>query len=92
MATQKTHKKTQDKLNGQSKTLKQSVHSSLNDFFAELEGQPVTGLYEMVLSEIEQPLLDVVMKHAKDNQTKASEILGLNRGTLRKKLKQYDLL
>lgn len=87
-----TEKKITEKLNGQSKTLKQSVHTSLDDFFAHLDGQPITNLYEMVLSEIEEPLLDVVMRHAKDNQTKASEILGLNRGTLRKKLKQYNLL
>lgn len=87
-----TQKKTDNKINGQSKTLRQSVHSSLNDFFVHLDGQPITNLYELVLSEVEAPLLDVVMKHAKDNQTKASEILGLNRGTLRKKLKQYDLL
>ncbi|MCF7981213.1 MAG: DNA-binding transcriptional regulator Fis [Pseudomonadales bacterium] len=85
-------KKAENKINGQSKTLRQSVHSSLSDFFVHLDGQPITNLYEMVLTEIEAPLLDVVMKHAKDNQTKASEILGLNRGTLRKKLKQYDLL
>lgn len=64
----------------------------MDEFFAHLDGQPVTNLYEMVLSEVEAPLLDVVMKYAKDNQTKASEILGLNRGTLRKKLKQYNLL
>lgn len=80
------------KINGQSKTLKQSVEASMDEFFAHLDGQPVTNLYEMVLSEVEAPLLDVVMKYANDNQTRASEILGLNRGTLRKKLKQYDLL
>jgi len=85
-------KKSMERLNGQSRTLRQSVHSSLDDFFVHLDGQPITNLYEMVLSEIEEPLLNVVMKHARDNQTKASEILGLNRGTLRKKLKQYNLL
>ncbi len=46
----------------------------------------------MVLCEVEAPLLETVMNHVKGNQTKASELLGLNRGTLRKKLKQYDLL
>jgi Fis family transcriptional regulator len=46
----------------------------------------------MVMAEVEAPLLDVVMRHSRDNQSKASEILGINRGTLRKKLKQYDLL
>ena len=72
--------------------LKSCVHSTMTQFFNQLDGQPVTNLYEMVISEVEAPLLREVMKHAKDNQTKASEILGLNRGTLRKKLKQHDLL
>ena len=46
----------------------------------------------MVLTEVEAPLFEAVMRYTKDNQTRASELLGLNRGTLRKKLKQYDLL
>jgi Fis family transcriptional regulator len=45
-----------------------------------------------VLTEVETPLLEAVMKYTKNNQSKAAELLGLNRGTLRKKLKQYDLL
>ena len=49
-------------------------------------------MYNLVLSEVEAPLLECVMNYVKGNQTKASEMLGLNRGTLRKKLKQYDLL
>lgn len=73
-------------------TLKECVHSAMNKFFDHLDGQPATNLYEMVMAEVEAPLLEVVMKHSRDNQSKASEILGINRGTLRKKLKQYDLL
>jgi Fis family transcriptional regulator len=46
----------------------------------------------MVLQEIEAPLLEIVMKNTRQNQTKAAEMLGLNRGTLRKKLKRYSLL
>ena len=57
-----------------------------------LEGADVTDVYNLVLSEVEAPLLETVMNYVKGNQTKASELLGLNRGTLRKKLKQYDLL
>jgi len=57
-----------------------------------LEGAAVTDVYNLVLSEVEAPLLESVMNYVKGNQTKASELLGLNRGTLRKKLKQYDLL
>jgi len=73
-------------------TLKECVRTAIDQFFELLDGQPASDLYDMVLSEVEAPLLEVVMKHTRDNQSKASEVLGLNRGTLRKKLKQYDLL
>ena len=69
-----------------------SVEKALHNYFAHLEGADVTDVYNLVLSEVEAPLLETVMNYVKGNQTKASELLGLNRGTLRKKLKQYDLL
>ncbi|MBB3105140.1 Fis family transcriptional regulator [Azomonas macrocytogenes] len=72
--------------------LRYCVEQALRNYFAHLEGAEVTDIYNMVLSEIEAPLLETVMDYVKGNQTKASELLGLNRGTLRKKLKQYDLL
>lgn len=75
-----------------SQTLRDSVEKSLGNYFKQLDGQPVTNVYQMVLAEIEAPLLETVMHYTRDNQTKASELLGLNRGTLRKKLKQYGLL
>ena len=74
------------------KTLRDSVEDALHNYFQHLEGQDVTDVYNMVLSEVEAPLLESVMNYVKGNQTRASEVLGLNRGTLRKKLKQYDLL
>lgn len=73
-------------------TLRLCVEKTLKNYFAQLDGQNTTGLYELVLSEVEAPLFAAVMEHVKGNQSKASELLGLNRGTLRKKLKQYDLL
>ena len=73
-------------------TLRGSVEKALRNYFAHLDGQEVSDVYNLVLSEVEAPLLETVMNHVKGNQTKASELLGLNRGTLRKKLKQYDLL
>ena len=76
----------------QAQTLRDSVSVALNNYFAHLDGQQVTDVYEMVLSEVEAPLLEEVMKYTRNNQTKASILLGLNRGTLRKKLKQYGLL
>jgi len=75
-----------------SQTLRDSVEKALQNYFDQLDGQDVAGIYDMVLSEVEVPLLETVMKYTRDNQTKASIVLGLNRGTLRKKLKQYGML
>lgn len=76
----------------QAQTLRDSVSVALKNYFQHLDGQPVTDVYNMVLSEIEAPLLEEVLRHTRSNQTKAAVLLGLNRGTLRKKLKQYGLL
>jgi Fis family transcriptional regulator len=76
----------------QSQTLRDNVDKALRNYFSHLDGQAVTDVYQMVLSEVEAPLLEVVMEFTRGNQTKASVLLGLNRGTLRKKLKQYGLI
>lgn len=76
----------------QTQTLRDAVTRELNSYFANLDGQEVTDVYQMVLSEVEAPLLEEVMRYTRNNQTRASQLLGLNRGTLRKKLKQYGLL
>lgn len=73
-------------------TLRDSVERNMRNYFEHLDGQDVTDVYDMVLQEVEAPLLECVMAYVNGNQTKASVLLGLNRGTLRKKLKQYDLL
>lgn len=75
-----------------SATLRDSVEKNLENYFSQLDGAPVKDVYQMVLSEVEAPLLEQVLKYTRNNQTKASVMLGLNRGTLRKKLKQYGLL
>ncbi|WP_148864308.1 DNA-binding transcriptional regulator Fis [Marinobacter fonticola] len=78
--------------NGNTVTLRDSVEVALKNYFEQLDGAPVTDVYQLVLSEVEAPLLEQVMRYTRNNQTKASTMLGLNRGTLRKKLKQYGLL
>ena len=75
-----------------SQTIRDNVHKALKNYFSHLDGQPVTDVYQMVVSEVEAPLLETVMDYTRGNQTKASVILGLNRGTLRKKLKTYGLI
>ena len=73
-------------------TLRKAVEKALRRYFQHLEDEPVTDLYQMVISEVEAPLLEAVMNYTGNNQSKASIMLGLNRGTLRSKLKQYNLL
>ena len=68
------------------------VRESLLKYLQEMDGAPVDNLYDMVIQQVEQPLLEVIMAHVNGNQSKAAECLGINRGTLRKKLKTYTLL
>jgi DNA-binding protein Fis len=75
----------------ESRPLARHVRESLERYFDELNGQPPSGLYDLVLSEIEQPLLEVVMAQTRGNISKAAAFLGLNRATLRKKLHKYGL-
>jgi Fis family transcriptional regulator, factor for inversion stimulation protein len=73
-------------------SLREQVEGVLEHYFSQLDGQPANELYQMVLEQVEAPLFTAVMTYTNGNQSKAATMLGLNRGTLRKKLKQYDLL
>lgn len=73
-------------------TLARSVTEAVTEYFSAMDDQPVSDLYEMVLSEMEAPLLACVLNHTDNNQSQTAAILGLNRGTLRKKLKKYGML
>ena len=71
--------------------LSESVAHSLKKYFEHLDGHPAANLYDMLLAEVEAPLFKATLEHTDGNQSRAAEILGLNRGTLRKKLKLYGL-
>lgn len=73
-------------------TLSETVEQVVRQYFAQLEGELPTQLYDLILTQVEKPLLSVVLEFANGNQSKSAEILGLNRGTLRKKLKAHALL
>ena len=73
------------------KPLRDSVKASLKKYFSQLQGKEVNDLYDLVLAEVEKPLLDQIMQHTRGNQTKAATMMGINRGTLRKKLKKYGM-
>lgn len=73
------------------KPLAAAVEAALERYFDDLDGAAPGDLYHLVLSEMERPLLTSVMRHTRGNQSQASVLLGINRGTLRKKLKIYGL-
>lgn len=70
-------------------SLVSSVTKSVQQYFTELKGSEPVELYKLVLEEIEVPLFKAVMEHCKYNQSRAAIMLGISRGTLRTKLRQY---
>jgi Fis family transcriptional regulator len=79
------------KLNGRELPLRNHAERALSDYFMSLNGHRPAHLYDLVLREVEEPLFRVVLDYAEGNQSRAAGILGINRGTLRKKLKQFGL-
>jgi Fis family transcriptional regulator len=72
--------------------LRNVTEEALDNYFASLNGSKPSELYSLVIQEVEAPLFKAVMNYTKGNQSKAAEMLGINRGTLRKKLRIYGLL
>jgi len=68
-----------------------TVRKMMKQYFKDLDGEKATGIYNMVVNCVEKPLLEVVMYHAQGNQTRAAELLGINRNTLRKKLQEHGI-
>ena len=68
------------------------ITHSMTQYFEDLNGETPSNLHNFFISEVEKPFLKVVMEQVSGNQSKAAEILGINRNTLRKKLKTYDLV
>lgn len=73
------------------KTLSDLTGEALDGYFSKLNGHRPGDLYQLVLGEIEKPLFEAVLEYTNGNQSEAAEILGINRGTLRKKLRTYNL-
>jgi Fis family transcriptional regulator len=79
------------RINGRDLPLRSHAERALSDYFTSLNGSCPARLYDLVLREVEEPLFRVVLDYAEGNQSRAADILGINRGTLRKKLRQLGL-
>lgn len=82
---------TSNSISLQSNALRNYVLVALKTYFEQLDGQTPANLHQMVIGEVEPPLLEVVLNFTDGNQSEAATILGINRATLRKKLKQYRI-
>jgi Fis family transcriptional regulator len=74
------------------KQIEECVRNSLEGYFRDLRGTEPDGMHDMLVRVVERPLLQVVMAHADNNQSRAAQWLGLNRNTLRKKLLEHGLI
>ena len=72
-------------------SLSRCVRQSLEEYFQHLDGEAPHEVQKMVMDAVERPMLEVVMRHARGNQTVAAQVLGISRNTLHKKLVQYGL-
>jgi Fis family transcriptional regulator len=79
------------KVNGKGVPLRSQAEEALQCYFETLNGHKPAHLYDLVMREVEEPLFKVVMGHVQGNQSRAATILGINRGTLRKKLKEFGI-
>jgi Fis family transcriptional regulator, factor for inversion stimulation protein len=77
--------------NGRSIPLRTHTEQALDSYFTSLNGHRPGRVYDLVMREVEEPLFRAVLGYAEGNQSRAADILGINRGTLRKKLKNYGI-
>ena len=68
------------------------IRSSLEQYLKDLEGEEPHGVHDMIIQAVERPLLEVIMRHAQGNQSRAAAWLGINRNTLHRKLQDHQLL
>jgi Fis family transcriptional regulator len=71
--------------------IRRSVEKSLDEYFQRLDGEQPSGIYDMVITNVERSLLAIIMHRASGNQTQAADMLGMNRNTLRSKLSKYGI-
>jgi Fis family transcriptional regulator len=71
--------------------LSEQVRIALMNYLSQLDGVAVTDMYAMVMSEVERPLIETVLQHCRYNQSRAAQLLGMSRSTLRKKMLQHGI-
>ena len=73
------------------KCLSENVRDALDKYFTDMDGHEPTGLYELIIAQVEKPLIECVIENSRGNITRAAQVLGLNRATLRNRMQKYGL-
>ena len=79
------------KLNASTPCLHQHVADAVAQYLKDMSSTPPDNLYQVIIAEVEKPLIETVLKHTSGNQSRAAEVLGLTRGTLRNRIRRYGL-
>jgi len=78
-------------MNRSTNELHDAVKRSLERYFKDMDGEKPTSIHDMVLKNVEKPMIELVLSQSKGNQTLAAEMLGINRNTLRKKIQSLKI-
>ncbi len=73
------------------KCLSESVSDALDKYFKDLDGHEPANLYDLIISQVEKPLIESVIENSRGNISRAAQILGLNRATLRNRMQKYSI-
>ena len=74
------------------RSLSECVEEAMSNYFKDLDGHDASDLYELVISQVEKPLFEIVLKNYNGNISRTAQALGLNRGTVLGRLKKYGLV
>ena len=67
------------------------VRKAIDGYFKDLDGEKARGVYDMVINCVEKPLLETILHRLQGNQSRSAQVLGINRNTLRKKMKAHGI-
>jgi Fis family transcriptional regulator len=84
-------KKANTKPANNSNCLSDNVKAAVERYFKDMDGHEPSNLHELVMSQVEKPLIECVIDNSRGNLSRAAQLLGLNRGTLRNRMQKYDL-
>ena len=91
MNAAKSTRKSKAALSLKSKCLGENVKEAMDKYFVDMDGHEPANLHDLIMSQVEKPLIESVIDNTQGNISRAAQLLGLNRGTLRNRMQKYGL-